>query len=271
MTTGNPDPWRCIQRELDHRFSVNQSSYRIAVFDLDNTLLIHDVGNAVFADLRARSLFGKLRECNAPLPLSWKAYTHLIDSGRSEEAYRRVVQAMAGLEPTTIRSATRRVMSGNGSTIEVEGFSVPTPRPDPRMTALLRSLEKMNFRIYIISASNQISVRTVAAEYFNLNPEHAWGITTTIRPDPRGRPTLTTEIMEPFPYGPGKTELFHLHLGNRYPLISAGDSESDIPLLNLTPDEGMIFWCGDTEVLKRRPSSFRNPGIVTFLPPAPTA
>ncbi len=79
----------------------SRSLARIAAFDLDGTLLIGDIGDAVFAHLVLE---------HQSLKLTWAEYQRLLHTHRSQ-AYRAVVEAMAGLEIETIIQATSAVMN----------------------------------------------------------------------------------------------------------------------------------------------------------------
>lgn len=242
--------------------STREPSPRIAVFDLDNTLLIHDLGEAVFTRLRGLSLEGAIPGITEPLPLSWPQYIHMRESGDRREAYCRCVTAMAGLKASFIRQTTREVMNRPGEWLEADGVRIPVPRIDPLMKSLLQRLDRRGFDLFIISASNHISVRTVAAEFFGISPQRAWGIRALTRVDETGAEILTPELSEPVPYGTGKPRLYARELGDTPPLVSAGDSLADIPLLNLTAPGGLVIWAGDPETLRHDPSRFSDPSMV---------
>ena len=72
---------------------------KVAVFDLDGTLLEGDIGEAVFAHLIVSG---------HPLRVTWREYQQQLFTHRSK-AYRSVVQAMAGLDIETIVEATKAV------------------------------------------------------------------------------------------------------------------------------------------------------------------
>ncbi|GEM_PF-1671785 len=239
----------------------------IAVFDLDNTLLIHDIGDAVFTLLRRRSLSGELPGISSPLPFSWPQYRQLLESGQRKEAYCRVVQAMAGLPLDYVAQATRDIMNGTERELEADNVQVPVPRPDPVMQTLKHYLEENGFEIFLISASNQVTVRTLAAEFLDIAADHCWGILPVIGVGPDGKEIFTPDLTLPIPYAQGKVELYQRELKDRAPLVSAGDSLSDIPLLNLTAREGIVIWAGEPSLLNRRPSPFRYPGNVLIHQP----
>jgi len=257
-----PRDWEESLQLIDNLPARSSDPPRTAVFDLDNTLLIHDVGDAVFTLLRRRSLEGGLPGISCPLPLSGAQYQRMRKSERRREAYCLAVTAMAGLEPATVVAATREVMNWPGKWLEADGVRVPVPRADPLMLRLLDRLRSMKFAIYVISASNHFSVRTTVSEYLGLPPQRAWGILPIAVTGENGSPVLTDKLVDPVPYGHGKPELFHRELGDRPILVGAGDSISDIPILNLTSPKGLVIWAGPPDIPNRLPCPFRHPGNV---------
>lgn len=212
---------------------------KIAVFDLDNTLLIGDIGDAVFAQL----LLDKM-----PMSFTWRAYRELIKAKRKREAYERVVTAMSGIPVDTLIETTRRVMNCGLAVLKPEDAEVPVPLPHPGMQKLLKLLESYGYKIYVISATNQYSVRLVAREFFNLPESRVFGIKPVVRKkqDPKkGNIIVLGETLEPpVTIGEGKAELYEKNIGSTPPLVAAGDSITDIPMLNLTGVPGLIIWVG---------------------------
>jgi len=259
-----PRGWEARINALERLKPPCANCPRIAVFDLDNTLLIHDVGDAVFALLRRRSLEGNLPETADPMPFSWAQYVHLRESGQPREAYCRVVAAMAGLSAATVAAITREVMNWPTDELEAEGVRVPVPRPDPVMLHLVQRLQQSNFDVFVISASNHITVRTVSSEFLGIRPDHAWGIRSITTTGQQGKKVFSVKLASPVPYGKGKVDLFRLKLKNCIPLVSGGDSISDIPLLNLTFRTGVVFWAGEPDLLNQTPSPFRYPANVFY-------
>jgi len=103
----------------------------------------------------------------------------------------------------------------------------------------------------VISATNQYSVRFVAREFFNLPESRVFGIKPVVRKkqDPeKGEILVLSETLEPpVTVEEGKAELFKKVIGSTPPLIAAGDSTTDIPMLNLTGTPGLIIWVGTDE------------------------
>jgi phosphoserine phosphatase len=206
---------------------------KIAVFDLDGTLLAGDIGDVVFASL----LLDGHR-----LGLTWSQYKSLLYTHKSQ-AYRGVVQAMAGLDAETVLHATAEVMRSGKRHLTIQSDHVPVPRPRPAVAELVSFLHDRQYQVYVISASNHISVRLISREWFGIPETHSFGIQTRIH---GGK--LTSDLLEPVPIGAGKVSLFRLIAGNSIPLIMATDSRIDLPLVNYTHPLGVSFWIGDNHV-----------------------
>ena len=162
---------------VEDYFSNNRGdgpNTRIAAFDMDNTLLEGDIGDALFAQL--------LRE-GKPLRLTWAEYQRMIKEEGKKAAYSKIVTVMAGIPVETVIETTRRIMRSTSTFLEVEGVKVPVPRPNPGMQVLLSYLERLGYTVYIISATNQFSVKTVAEDYFGIPARRAFGIRPSIVED----------------------------------------------------------------------------------------
>ncbi len=226
---------------VEHYFTRNRGvglNARIAAFDLDNTLLEGDVGDALFAQLKRD---GK------HIPLTWAEYQRMIKEEGKKAAYSKVVTVMAGIPVETVIETTRRIMKSTAPFLEVEGVKVPVPRPNPLMRALVSYLESLEYTVYIISATNQYSVKTVAEDYFGIPPHRAVGLRPSIVEDKDRGPVLGTKILEPITVTRGKVTAYREFVSTTPPLITGGDSSTDIPMLNLTHPEGLVIWVGKNE------------------------
>lgn len=226
-----------------------QVSRKIAVFDLDDTLLDGDIGDAVFARLKLAETTRILTVHHKRISLEWSEYRILIKTGKKQEAYRKVVTCMAGIPLKTLIHTTRNLIRSSGGRIEIEGDTVPFPTINPLIHGLLGLLKKLKYHIMIISASNHFSVRLAAGELLGLRRSQAFGIRpklTYLRPKPDSRriAVLTGTLHEPVPWARGKADLYRQQAGLIQPLITGGDSESDIFLLNLTHPRGLAIWAG---------------------------
>lgn len=213
---------------------------RNAVFDLDNTLLIGDIGDAVFSMLKIMK---------KPIKLTWKKYLEILKNEGKETAYSRVVSEMAGLSFGTIENATEKVLKSTDKYIEVENISVPVPKAHPFMFELLQILRENSFNIYVISATNIFSVRITCRYFFKIPEDNCFGIEPITKKidigDSKAQYILSNEIKKPLTITTGKEVLYWEKISKTRPLITAGDSETDIFLLNLVDSNGFSIWVGD--------------------------
>ncbi len=219
--------------ELADRF--DGAADKIACFDLDGTLIRHDMGEAVFAQMKASG---------RGLPLSWKQYQEMIREGKTIDAYREMAACMAGIDTAEIEQATIDVMQSENSLIPFPErkteISIPVPKPFPWMQKFTEFLTARGFDIYIVSATNDISVKTAAESWFGIPRENAYGIACKTE---GGK--WADEITEPAPAGPGKEEIIRQKIGKK-PLITAGDSINDRALFLETAEDGIVIISGDS-------------------------
>jgi phosphoserine phosphatase len=264
--------------QVENRFDQlhkTKPNDKIAVFDLDNTLLIGDIGDALFAQLKIDE-----RDSGIPLsidkkkiPLTWPDFRVILERKGKEIAYPLMTTAMAGIPENTVIEATRRVMSSKEPFLEVEGVKVPVPSPNPVMQALVLFLKTLHYNIYIISATNLYSVQLAAREFFGIPDDHVFAMRPGVyRHDIYGN-VLCDYIDGPVTVTQGKVDTYKKMISNIPPSITGGDSTTDIPMLNLTDPDGLIIWVkkdmtGD-ETQKSLMQTITNPGCLYFLDQAP--
>lgn len=225
---------------------------RIAVFDFDNTLIAGDIGEAVF---------GQLLIDGFQLNLTFSDYISRLQTDRAG-AYRSAVLAMDGVTDEEILAATLKVMNSSEWALSVEGHRIPIPLPIPHIVSLLARLQQFRFEKYVISASNQLSVREAAHRWYGLKNEFVFGTVTNIHDH-----TWSRSLKEPVPIGRGKVSKYFDSIGKHAPLVTAGDSELDLPLLELTDPNGLILWAGAEEFLyDSRATILREHPHVALLP-----
>lgn len=233
-----------------HHLPAVARNEKIAVFDLDNTLLVGDIGEAVFVQLKIDEETRPLTVTGEPMPFTWQEYEALMRENNRYEAFKRMVSAMADIPANLVVEVTRRVMHSRQSFLEAEGAKVPVPYANPIMQALVSYLTFLNYSIYIVSASSQWSVQYIAAEYFNVPPSRVVAMRNkllTLAEGSEEDPILSAELEEPLTVGDGKAAAYKKHISTLPPLITAGDSTSDLPILSLTAKKGLIIWVGETD------------------------
>ena len=216
-----------------------------AVFDLDNTILNGDIGDAVFCRLKNLETLERVRVDGKLIDLTWEVYMEMITHGEKELAYRRITECMEYIPESLIADLTRELMNSDFMYIEHSGEQILIPHIDPGMRSLIDLLKSEKFDIYVISASNSISVKVIADEYLGLEREKAFGIETEINKDEDGKELLSKVIKDPAPVNIGKAELYRLFICKDMPLITAGDSELDLHMLDLVDDGGLVLWRGE--------------------------
>jgi phosphoserine phosphatase len=210
-----------------------RSMKKIAVFDLDNTLLVGDIGEAVFAKLKLQGYMPEYR---------WEDYRRTLNSNR-REAYTGVVRAMSGLSERLVQRATLELFSRREGYLELDRSFIPVPYPHPLMQHLVARLRDSGYQVYVISASNEISARLAVWKLFGIPPSNVFAIRQHSQFG-----VLTDQLVEPIPINEGKVEVFRKYIGETNPLITAGDSYLDIPMLRLTDPAGLTIWVGEEKV-----------------------
>ena len=224
----------------------NPPSRKIAAFDLDNTLLDGDVGDAVFIQLKLDEQNGPLTIDGSPIPLSWKEYQDILAREGKLTAYQRITTAMAGIPLATLIKTTRKVMDCQLPFLQWEGERIPVPAPNPMMLTLLELLRKNGYDIYVISASNQFTVREVGQHDLSIPAPHCFGILPVLERNGDGTEILSGQLERPLPITDGKADIYFAHISKDPPLVTGGDSDTDIYLMNLTHPRGLTIWRGDS-------------------------
>ncbi len=211
----------------------------IAVFDLDDTLIIGDIGEALFAQLKKEGF---------DIPFTWKEYRELINSGRPGEAYISMCSCMEGISTSYLKSTVNSILDTDENFIsfyeENETINVLVPKPSPMMKSIADILRAYNCDLYVISSSHSIAVTIVAGRYFKIDPSHVFGVKN--REEETGDTTfLTSEILEPIPVREGKALVYFSKIGSERPYLVFGDSANDTWLFNLAKPEGMAVYLGN--------------------------
>jgi phosphoserine phosphatase len=239
---------------------------KAAAFDMDNTLLIGDVGYAVFAQLKLDELKAPVTIDKKPIPLSWPEYNEVLRKKGKIEAYPLMARAMAGIPLEVVNETTHRVMTLEESYLEVEGERVTVPSPHPVMQALVCFLESLGYGIYVVSATNHFSVQYVAKEFFGIPEANAAGIKLNLVEHAGYGKVLGNRVEGPLTVEEGKIDAYRQLAGPVPPLITAGDSMTDIYLLNLVEPDGLVIWVYEDErSLETVKRQLKYPEILYFF------
>ncbi len=249
-----------LKAELQEFFTTLRhfdNASRIAVFDLDNTLLTGDIADAAVA---------YLLENEIDINLKWTQYRELIENGKELEAYKLASLAFKGMEDGCVRRFADVVLDMKDDFITFfEGdfvFKVPVPRVNPHMKTIVNLLKKNGFKIYVISASNQYLVETAAIR-FGIPRKNCYGIKHILKKFDYVQ-VLDEEIIAPLPFAEGKVEVYKELKENVPPLFTAADDLSDLPLLRLTSAEGLILWCGENDLSKQEKSKLNVAKLIHY-------
>ncbi len=211
----------------------------IALFDLDDTLIIGDIGEALFAYLCKEGF---------EMPLKWKEYWRLINTGHPGEAFIRMCSCMEGISTSYVKTAVNSIFDTDDMYItfveDDELVNVPVPKPNPLMQTVLDLLRVYGCDIYIISSSHSIAVTLAAERFFKIAADHVFGV--------RNREEivneinyLTSDIIEPVPVREGKAMVYYSRIGSEKPFLAFGDSPNDVWMFNLVRQDGMAVYVGN--------------------------
>ena len=227
-----------IQRLLDQEQRFGESHLggknRIGLFDLDNTLLVGDIGDAVFAQLLLDGF---------ALPLSWKEYRSMCKENPSF-AYVEVVKALEGISTEYIIRVSKRILLSDQEYLYCGGEPVRIPKPHPLMLEVIRLLRDWHYLIFVVSASNDISAKVAGTVLFDIPINNIAGI----KPKLSGN-KITNMVLDPVPVGVGKVAQYRLMCGDNMPMIVATDSMLDLPILQICDSDGTAIIVGDNEEL----------------------
>lgn len=225
---------------------------KIAVFDCDNTIIHGDISEAVF---------GLLKKKGYEMDFSWHEYNSLINDSNKEEAYKKLISCYSGKSKYTIEDITNQTINKYSDEIKFVSFtengkfySLPLPFKNSLMEKLILKLDMLGFNIYVISASSDISVKIVSREFFGIPKKNVHGMKLAEKDG-----LLTSRIIEPISCFEGKRDVYHEFISKNPPLITAGDSNNDLPLLELTSPKGTVLWMDKFEADEEKNNkSFEN-------------
>lgn len=205
---------------------IKENSY--AAFDLDNTLLIGDIGEAVFACLLRN---GHLKN------YSWEDYQDLIKKDR-ESAYKKIIQVMNGMPLKTLKEVTYEIIRSEDQYIELNKYKIPLPKPNLIMQALVSYLMTKNIDVFVVTASNQVSAEIICWKYFGIPFSNTFGADFS-----KKNQKIISEVIREIPYENGKVDALKKR-HDRKPIITAGDGIWDKSLLDFTVLNGIRLWLG---------------------------
>ena len=207
---------------------LNPEDITYAAFDLDNTLLVGDIGEAVFAALIEK---GYIRD------FGWIDYIELLKLDR-KASYNKVIEVMNGLELRQLMEITYDLIRSEDAFIEIEGECIPVPKPNSIMKSLLTFLRGKGIAIFIVTASNEISAGIICQEYFGIPASNVKGASVPLNEN--NRISYEPSVI---PFAAGKVEALKERFSTQ-PVITGGDGIWDKFLLDYTLQNGIRLWLG---------------------------
>ena len=248
-----------IQRLLEQEQRFGESHLggknRIGLFDLDNTLLVGDIGDAVFAQLLIDGF---------TLPLSWKEYRAMCKENPGF-AYVNAVKALEGISMEYIIRVSKRLLLSDQEFLYCDGEAVRIPKPHPLMLEVIRLLRDWHYLIFVVSASNDISAKVAGSVLFDIPINNIAGIKPKLLGD-----KITNAVLDPIPVGVGKVAQYRLMCGDNMPMIVATDSMLDLPLLQICDSDGTAIIVGDNEALFSKAREELSTSISIYRVPTDT-
>lgn len=243
-----------VELLLEIASKENTNNENIAVFDLDRTLIEGDISDTVFAYFK--SIGHKLN-------LGWDEFLKEIKLN-PRKLFLEFPTYFEGFEREFVIKATNEVLKHQ--TIEfIENnnkYISVVPKPKEEFIWLIEYLQKLNFKIGVISASPEDIVKTITKHFFGLEGSEVVGIKSIFKIH-NEKELYTNQIILPTTVIEGKAEIYN-QLFDTKPLITAGDSLNDIFMLNLTAENGFSIICNKDKERRNIIKSKLNPNIKTI-------
>ena len=216
---------------LLHRLDALETSsqfYNIpkhAFFDMDNTLLVGDIGELI--------ILAMLNE-NMNLNMSWNDYLNLLNTEGEGIAYRKIIEAKAGNTPESIKNLVHKLLDDIIPYV-FNDYIKDKPRQNTTLKSLLGELNKRDFEIFLITSSSQFVAEAVVEKWYpEIKLNNVFGVKNKLVDN-----LLIEDLEEPIPIREGKAVLVNGLLNGEKALLTAGDSINDIYMLNHTHQHGL--------------------------------
>lgn len=196
----------------------SHSGPRIAAFDADGTLWNTDAGESFFQF--------QIDHCGLPgMPEDpWGHYEWLKEHRSHEEAYVWLGAINKGQTLEQVKKWTRQ--------------SVERMQPYPIFDSqkqILQILRKLNFEIFIVTASIKWAVEP-AAELLCIPDSHVLGITVKIQDG-----VVTDEANHPITWREGKAKALLQRTGGVHPLFTSGNTMGDLALMETSKGASLVI------------------------------
>lgn len=224
-----------IERTIDKKLANEGEPF--AIFDFDNTCIVNDISEATFAYLCSRkllrdpNLLGKEQHVGDYHECVFRTYHSLLEKGRLKAAYVLIARMFSGFTSGEAEAVTLTAISEEGSRIGSKMlYGIHIERGlarRPNVLSLMQYVREKGVRVWIVSASPEVSVRA-AMRYFGIKAELI-GVRSVIKDG-----VCTAVLEEPLSMFEGKVVCIRKYITSEHvPLLAAGDSESDLPMLEV--------------------------------------
>ncbi|TGL36906.1 haloacid dehalogenase-like hydrolase [Leptospira koniambonensis] len=231
--------------------------FKTVLFDFDNTLVRGDFGEEVMCELLKAGLpwieslspffpeqevtekMETLRKTDTKAFMDeiWKYYESKIEKEGLGIAYRWSTWIFSGRSTKDLQDTAKLVWERHQSDTSPNAVQAFAP-----MSELVKELEKVGTKIWIVTASPEPVIQVVS-EKWGIPKENVLGMRLIEK-----NGILSHELIEPFTYGIGKVELVNLANGNQGYDIAFGDSENDFPMLSHGRSNGLFLDRGKKKV-----------------------
>ncbi len=214
---------------------------RIAIFELNNTLLLGSITDAAVA---------YLLENEIDINFKWSKYQERLTNGKEQTAYIKASQAFAGMEIGCVKRFADVVLNMKDDNItffeDDTVYKVAVPRINPHFKLIVNLLKEQGFKIYVVSMSNQYLVETVAAR-LAIPAKHCLGIKHKMTKFDDIE-VLSTDILEPIHFSNDTIQIYKQQIAENLPLFFAGSSDTALALIEPGASKGFILWTGNKEL-----------------------
>jgi len=209
-----------------------------AAFDFDNTMIDGDINDAVFA---------MMINADCKIAYSFDDYINDVEALGLKEAYIKMAAKFAGLSYKNLEYFTEKTLETKESTISIHcklrEYTVPIPKPNAFIMNLVSFLKQNGVIVCIVSATHSVIVKKAAELLFNIDKNYVFGMDCEYE-FIDNQIILTDRITEPYTCFEGKVDRLKSIFGSVKPILTAGDSFSDVPLLNYTAENGYALVLG---------------------------
>lgn len=208
-----------------------------AVFDFDNTCIVNDMGDAIFAYLaghnllRDRALLSDEDTSDGYDERVFNTNLELLAAGHLKAAYMLNARLFSGYSPGEAEALALATITEEGSKLGSKmlfGHHIERGLQKRREIALLIDfLRKRQVELWIVSATAEPAIRA-AMKHFGIDG-YLIASRSTIKND-----VYTQELQEPLSMFEGKAECIKKFIDpSKVPFLVAGDSTSDLSMLEM--------------------------------------